>query len=302
MVNFAAEVPITNSGRSVLSRTPLVGETSVGAIAFSVLPSAAASAVEGVALGEVGIPGWLQPSDAPSRTAVKDAGRSCRTIAGETFRDKPEWCGRKPGAASSKRRARNRLRGTDKSVKDFWRATMPVVVLFREVIMSGVWRETGRGRIGRVAVAALVATTAMVTAASAQTVEPWTQRGFLSINFGGQPEARTSIVRADFPLYEETATFESTIAVGSASLFDISGAVRVWGNFAVGLGWSRYSDTGSASVLTSVPDPLVFDAAVQATTNVPNMKHSESGVHLSAVWVLPVTLSTASNASRTARM
>jgi hypothetical protein len=157
-------------------------------------------------------------------------------------------------------------------------------LFLREVNMNGVW-----GRAGRVAVASLVVSVGVVSSAAAQSVLPWNDRGFVSVNFGGQTQARTSVVSGAFGLYDETATFESTIGVGSAGLFDISGGAKVWKNLGVGLAFSRYADVSSADVTMTIPDPLVFDRPVTTTANVSDLNHSENAVHVSAIWMLPMS-------------
>ncbi len=124
--------------------------------------------------------------------------------------------------------------------------------------------------------------------ASAQTLQS-TDRAFAGLSFGGQTKARTYQSSGSFPLYEETATFESTVGIGAESLIDISGGVRVWNNLAVGAGFSRYSDTASGVLNASIPDPVLFNTLRSATVDAPGLKHTESQFHVSAYWLLPVT-------------
>src|SRR5687767_4767073 len=93
---------------------------------------------------------------------------------------------------------------------------------------------------------ALYLATGLAADASAQTLQS-TDRAFAGLSFGGQTKARTYTTSGSLPLYEETATFESTVCIGAASLFDVSGGVRVWNNVAVGAGFSRYSDTSTGT-------------------------------------------------------
>lgn len=128
----------------------------------------------------------------------------------------------------------------------------------------------------------------LATQASAQMLQS-TDRAFAGLSFGGQTKARTFRTSGSLPLYEETATFESTVGIGAEGLIDISGGVRVWNNVAVGIGFSRYSDTSNGTFNASIPDPVLFDRPRAASVEVPGLKHSQSQIHLSVYWLQPVT-------------
>lgn len=128
----------------------------------------------------------------------------------------------------------------------------------------------------------------LATQASAQTLQS-TDRAFAGLSFGGQTKARTYTSSGSLPLYEETATFESTVGIGASGLIDLSGGVRVWNNVAVGAGFSRYSDTSNALFNASIPDPILFDTPRAASTTVEGLKHTESQFHVSVHWLQPVT-------------
>ena len=117
----------------------------------------------------------------------------------------------------------------------------------------------------------------------------WTDMGFITISGGAQPTARSLRTTGSTPLFGETATWDSTVGVGSAGLFDLNGGYRVWRNVAVALGYSRYSDTSSVGVTASIPDPLFFDMATVENLTGSGLSHSENALHLSAAYVLPIT-------------
>ena len=128
----------------------------------------------------------------------------------------------------------------------------------------------------------------MVTDVSAQMLAS-TDRAFAAVNFGSQSKARTLTISGSSPLYDETATFESTVGIGAAGIWDVSVGVRVWSNLAIGVGYSRYRDSSDAVVTASVPDPLFFDAPHDSSTPVNGLVHQEGQLHLSAYWLVPVT-------------
>ena len=123
---------------------------------------------------------------------------------------------------------------------------------------------------------------------SAQTLQS-TDKIFAGLSFGGQTKARTYQTSGSLPLYEETATFESTVGIGAEALIDLSAGVRVWNNVAVGLGFSRYSDTSDGTFTASVPDPILFDTHRVASFTPAGLKHTETQVHLSVYWLQPMT-------------
>jgi hypothetical protein len=124
--------------------------------------------------------------------------------------------------------------------------------------------------------------------ASAQTLQS-TDKAFAGLSFGGQTKARTYRTTGSLPLYEETATFESTVGIGAEALIDLHVGARVWNNVGAGVGFSRYSDTSNGAFSAVIPDPVVFDTPHGASADVPGLKHTESQFHLSVYWLQPVT-------------
>ena len=64
----------------------------------------------------------------------------------------------------------------------------------------------------------------------------WTDKGYVTVNGGGQFGSHDLSQSGSFPLYDETATFSSTHKVRSGGMFDLGGAYKVWkNNFLVGV-------------------------------------------------------------------
>lgn len=125
--------------------------------------------------------------------------------------------------------------------------------------------------------------------ASAQTQPPPANLGFLNVNFGAQPGSRDVGTNQSFPLYGETATFTTAQTNGSGGMFDITAGYKVRPSFGVAVGFSNFSNSSDATVSTSIPDPLIFDRPRASTTTISGLDHSERGIHLQAVWFVPVT-------------
>ena len=124
--------------------------------------------------------------------------------------------------------------------------------------------------------------------ASAQTMQ-WTDKGYVSFNVGVQVGSHDLDTSSSFPLYDETATVTSTQKVKGGGLFDVGGAYRVWGNnLLAGVTVSHTASDTNVSLSASVPDPLVTDRPRTVTGSQSGAEHSETAIHLNAIWMMPV--------------
>jgi hypothetical protein len=127
----------------------------------------------------------------------------------------------------------------------------------------------------------------IATPAAAQMT--WTDKGFVNVSFGIQAGSPTISVNTPFELYGETGSVDSTMEAKARGFFEIAGGYKVWSNLAVGLGYSYGSGSSDAAVTASVPDPLFFDQQRVVTTTAADVKHSQSALHLTGTWMVPVT-------------
>lgn len=124
--------------------------------------------------------------------------------------------------------------------------------------------------------------------ADAQTMQ-FTDKGYVSVNFGGQAGSHDLSESGSFPLYDETATFSSTNKVKGGFIFDVGGAYRVWGkNLLAGVTVSHIGSKSNGSLTGSIPDPVFFDRPRAVTKEFADLKHSETGVNIDAIWMIPV--------------
>ena len=131
---------------------------------------------------------------------------------------------------------------------------------------------------------------ALAAAAPAQAQQArWEHRGYVNLNGAVQVPSRDVSVNRTFTVYDEESTLEGRREIGSGALFDISAGMRVWDNLAIGLGYSRFSDSGAFNGTALVPDFLVFDSPHEQAINVGDLGHSEHGFHFSGVWFWPFT-------------
>ena len=123
----------------------------------------------------------------------------------------------------------------------------------------------------------------------AQAQMAWTDKGYAAIDFGGQFAAKGFDGQAVFPLYEEDATVQTSQDGKSAPMYDIRAGYKVWRNLAVGVGFSWASRSSDAALVATLPDPGVFDSPRTVNVDAPGLKHSESALHISGTWMIPVT-------------
>jgi hypothetical protein len=132
---------------------------------------------------------------------------------------------------------------------------------------------------------ALTLTTALPASAQMQ----WTDKAFVSVNFGAQAPSQ-SLASATTPdIYGEPASFTSTQDVGGGAFFDIAGGYKLWHNLAVGIGVTHVGSTADLAVNASIPDPLFFDQPRNVTTSVADAHHSQTAINLTGTWVMPIT-------------
>ena len=136
-------------------------------------------------------------------------------------------------------------------------------------------------------VAAVMA--AVGSQAGAQTQPPPAALGFVNVNFGAQPSSHDVGRSQNFQVYGETATLTTTQENGNGALFDITGGYWFRPRLAGAIGFSNFSNNSDSGVVVSVPHPLIFDRPQTVTTTVGDLQHSERGIHLQAVWLVPIT-------------
>ena len=131
--------------------------------------------------------------------------------------------------------------------------------------------------------------TMVASEAQAQTKPAPASAGFVNITGGAQPQRRDLGKTDTFTLYDEKATLSSTQPIANGVFFDVSGGYRVWHGLAVGLGYSSFSTTSTATVVATIPNPLFFDQLKTVNSTATSLEHTERGIHLQAVWFVPVT-------------
>jgi hypothetical protein len=86
----------------------------------------------------------------------------------------------------------------------------------------------------------------------------------------------------------EEASVETRYKVPTGALFDGGAAVRLFGNFGVGVSVSLASNTSDIEIAARIPHPLLVGAHRDVEGAVA-ARHSERGIHVQAVYVVPAT-------------
>ena len=130
--------------------------------------------------------------------------------------------------------------------------------------------------------------------------QPTNARGFITVNGGLQPSKSTfsdSMVFTESggtygdlvsgAAAHERATLDSTYRVDGGTLFDVSGGVRLWRNFGVGAGVTRYALDVTATLSAGVPHPLHFSRNRSISFDPLPLAREETAVHLQVLAVVP---------------
>jgi len=124
--------------------------------------------------------------------------------------------------------------------------------------------------------------------ANAQMLQ-WTDRAFLNVSGGVQTGKKDVATNLSFPLYDETATVDTTREVKGSAIWDITGGVRVWSNLAAVLSVSGRSANSDGSSVAAIPNPAFYEQFRTVSASLPDMKHSERWAGIMAGWMMPVS-------------
>lgn len=138
-----------------------------------------------------------------------------------------------------------------------------------------------------VAGAVLFVLFAPVTDAAAQMA--WGDRVFVNGSIGQQKQSQTLSTSGSFPIYEETASWSSTLEVDDSTIIDLAAGFRVWKNLALGVGFTSTTDSHDTTLEASIPDTLLFSNPHASSVPVTGLDRSEKAFHISATWIVPVT-------------
>jgi len=120
--------------------------------------------------------------------------------------------------------------------------------------------------------------------AQAQT-SAWQDTWYGSISAGVQ-QSRSFDAVSTPEIYNEPASVTVPHEGGASFLFDVAGGRRVWRNLAVGVAYSRSSNSETPTLSAEVPNPVAFGEPRNATSGSGKFSHTESVVHFQFLWMM----------------
>jgi hypothetical protein len=115
-----------------------------------------------------------------------------------------------------------------------------------------------------------------------------TPRALFDVNVGAQPQRHTIVTASTIPIYQESAAITSTLPIRNGALLDVTGGYRVWPHLAIAVGFSTFGRPSDGAVSATIPNPVFYGRPFAATASAAGLAHSERGVHLQAIWFVPV--------------
>ena len=133
--------------------------------------------------------------------------------------------------------------------------------------------------------------TASAHEASAQIVQPWTDRGYFNFNVGFETASGTLADARTFRLPNDTedATLAVSSGVDSGALIDFSVGSRAWRNVSLGIGYHRGSTSGEGTLEASVPNPFLTDRPRDVALPLSDLDRTEQAIHLLFGYMLPLS-------------
>lgn len=125
--------------------------------------------------------------------------------------------------------------------------------------------------------------------AAAQVGQPWTDRGYVSLNAGFESTSGEFSDARTFRLYDENGSIRINQAVDSGALFDFGAGARVWRNVSVGIAYHREATNGEGSASAEVPNPVVFNRNRSVAASVADLGRTEQAVHLQFGYMVPIS-------------
>lgn len=113
----------------------------------------------------------------------------------------------------------------------------------------------------------------------------------VSVSVGGQLQERSFTAANEFgPVFDETASFVASHKIDRGVLFDF-GAARAtgWRDLWVAVSVSTFSKSSNGGIVATIPDRVFFNRPTTATASANDLKHTEVGVNISAMWTFALT-------------
>ena len=117
---------------------------------------------------------------------------------------------------------------------------------------------------------------------------PAQERLRISVNAADQVTSRTLTQNFTVPINVEAAPIATSIEVANTPMFDIGASYRFLNRLAAGLSFSTLSRDVDGTLDAKIPHPFYFNMPRTIGGTVPGMHHQETGVHVYAMYFVPV--------------
>lgn len=124
--------------------------------------------------------------------------------------------------------------------------------------------------------------------AQAQMIQ-WQDRGYISVNFGIQPQSREFTEVSAPEINGDPATITVPHTIGSGAFPDFAVGYRLWENLGVHVGYSYFSKSETPTLVAAIPHPAFGGVNRTATTSAGELSHSESAFHTHLLWMIPLS-------------
>lgn len=124
-------------------------------------------------------------------------------------------------------------------------------------------------------------------ARAAAAPRPRQSRGFAELGGIFQSQKTSFTDSRTFTSYRESGSQTGEYDIDSGAGLDLGAFVRVWRNLGAGLTATQVTRAGEAAFSGRYPHPFFFGQARSATTSATDLDRTETGVHVSAAYLLP---------------
>jgi len=112
-------------------------------------------------------------------------------------------------------------------------------------------------------------------------------RGFIALGGVFQFEKASFTDTRTLTYFRETATHTGEYEIDGGPGFDLGAFARVWHNLGAGVTFTQITRSGEAEYSGRYPHPFFFNQPRTATTVASDVDRTETGVHVSAAYLLP---------------
>ncbi len=130
---------------------------------------------------------------------------------------------------------------------------------------------------------------AMLAAVEGRAQTAWTDKGWLSVDFGSQGAPAAFTGATTYQTNLETGTVSTNYPIKSARQFDVGGGARLWRNLGIGVTVSYATQNDDIDVTAKIPHPFFFNQMRTVTGSQSGVLRQETGVHVQALWMIPAT-------------